>query len=145
MLGNLNDQQIDALLHHEVTGRLGCHSNGKTYVVPISYTYDGTSIIGHSREGLKIQMMRANPEVCFETDHMYTLSNWQSAIVWGRYEELKGHEAEEAMRKLINRMEPLMVGETSHPHPDIEDKTGVIRAVIFRILITEKTGRFEKR
>lgn len=145
MLGVLNKEQIEALLHQEITGRLGCHHDGKTYVVPITYVYDDNSIIGHSAEGLKVEMMRANPEVCFEVDHMYNMANWQSVIAWGRFEELHGLEAEQAMDKLISRLRPLMTSETSHPHEEATPGVQRVRAVIYRIHISEKTGRFEKR
>ena len=66
-------------------GRIGCSANGLTYVVPISYAYDNRYIYAHSKEGMKIQMMRLNPMVCFEIDTMDDLENWQSVVVWGRF------------------------------------------------------------
>ena len=35
-------------------------------------------------------MMRENPWVCVEVDHMDNLANWRSVIAWGRFEELGG-------------------------------------------------------
>ena len=64
MLGTLSKQEAEELLYNNLTGRIGCYANGKVYVVPISYVFDGTSIIAHSREGMKIQFMRSHPDVC---------------------------------------------------------------------------------
>jgi hypothetical protein len=40
-------------------------------------------VCGHSADGLKITMMRANPHVCFEVDHRENLANWRSVVAWG--------------------------------------------------------------
>ena len=85
MLGVLSDEQVERLLGSEVVGRIGCHAEGRTYVVPVTYVYDGSAIYGHTGDGMKMRMMRKNPDVA------------------GR-------------------------------HP-----------VVYRIIVREKTGRFEKR
>jgi hypothetical protein len=36
MFGRLNLEEIDELLHQQIIGRIGCHSDGVTYIVPIS-------------------------------------------------------------------------------------------------------------
>lgn len=54
MMGSLSSEEIERLLHTEVIARLGCHAEGRTYVVPITYAYDNNSVIGHSSEGLKM-------------------------------------------------------------------------------------------
>lgn len=70
MLGELNTEQIELLLKSEVIGRIGCCADNKVYVVPVTYAYDGTHVYAHSKEGMKIRMMRKSPEVCFEVDQM---------------------------------------------------------------------------
>lgn len=149
MLGTLNAAQIEEVLRSEVVGRIGCHAEGRTYVVPITYAYDGQAIYGHSGEGLKLRMMRQDPQVCFEIDHMDDMANWRSVIAWGRFEELQGPDAERAMRLLMERLAPLMVSETSGPahepsHAHRADTSGHA-AVLYRVVLEEKTGRFEKR
>jgi uncharacterized protein len=147
MLGKLNHEQIEDLLHTQVVGRIGCHHDGKTYVVPITYVYDGAYIIGHTQEGMKTHIMRENPNVCFEIDKVDNMANWESVIAWGIYEELQGYDARLAMQKLINRMLPLMIVETNHPSHGMEAHllgAGGIKTIIYRIKIMEKSGRFEK-
>jgi uncharacterized protein len=107
MLGTLNAAQIDQVLRSEVVGHLGCHGDGKIYVVPISYTYDGEYIYGHSADGMKLRMMRAHPQVCFQVDHIDNLANWVSVIAWGVFEEVADEDAKSAMRLFLDRMEPL--------------------------------------
>ena len=69
MIGTLSPSKIEKLLRSEAIGRLGCQRDGKVYVVPLNYGYDGKFIYAHSKEGLKIGIMRENPDVCFEVDH----------------------------------------------------------------------------
>jgi nitroimidazol reductase NimA-like FMN-containing flavoprotein (pyridoxamine 5'-phosphate oxidase superfamily) len=148
MLGDLNSKQIEHILHSLTIGRIGCHADAKTYVVPVTYAYDGTYIYGHTKEGLKIEMMRKNPMVCFEVDVMENMSNWRSVIAWGKFEEQKTPEERKAgMRILMDTLMPLMTGETtiSHAMSDSYPKTiEAMKGVVYRIKLTEKTGRYEK-
>ncbi len=144
MLGTLNDDQIELVLRSEVIGRIGCHADGRTYVVPITYAYDGLNIYGHSGEGLKVEMMRRNPSVCFEVDRMDNLANWRSVIAEGTFEELSGAAAEAALALLVNRLAPLSVSETSQPPHEGHVAAIGQRPVVYRLHLTEKTGRYEK-
>ncbi len=144
MLGTLEPEQIDRVLHSETVGRIGVHSEGRTYVVAITYVYDGDNVYGHSALGLKIRMMRAAPDVCFEVDQIDDLANWRSVIAWGRYEELPGDLATAAMNLLRSRLAPLTSSETVGPAGHPAGQAG-LSGVAFRIRLAERTGRFEKR
>ena len=148
MLGQLNNAQSDEMLHREQVGRIGCYADDAVYVVPVSYAYDGACIYAHSREGKKVEMMRKNPKICFEIDSMENLANWRGVILWGRYEELSDpKEQERGMQLLMDRFAPMISSETAHPHqgmqaPGMEEKKH--KAVVFQIVIEERSGRFEK-
>ena len=142
MLGELTTIQIEDVLRQNLVGRIGAHAYGRTYVVPITYAYDGRAIYGHSGEGMKLHMMRKNPRVCFEVDYMDDMANWMSVIAWGAFEELHGDAASEAMEFLVRELEPRLEGppgDSAHPH------SGDVRPVLYRIVLEEKTGRFERR
>ncbi len=147
MFGKLDDKQIEEVLRHQIIGRIGCHAAGTTYVVPISYAYDGVYVYGHTHEGMKINIMRNNPLVCFEVDEMKDMANWKSVISWGTYEELKDKtERDNALVSLINRILPLVSSETVHlsAHwPFVTGDISSIKGIVFRIRLAEKTGRFE--
>jgi len=148
MLGQLDESEIDALLRSETVGRLGCHARGRTYVVPIAYVYADGAIVAHSADGLKLQMMRENPHVCFEVDRIGDLGHWQSVIAWGRFEELGGPAADRATAQLLARLLPLTVTPRASQTPKAltqqhRARAEGLHAVTFRIRITERTGRFE--
>lgn len=149
MLGELTPDQIEQVLRSEVVGRIGCHTDGGSYVVPITYAYDGRDIFGHSGEGQKLRMMRANPAVCFEVEQIDNLANWRSVIAQGTFEELDGAAAELAMQLLVGRLAPLIASATSQPPHEgsgghVAETVGQ-PAVMYRIVLNEKSGRFEKR
>lgn len=147
MFGKLNEQEIDELLHDELVGRIGCHAGDMTYVVPISYAYDGQFVYGHTFEGMKISLMRQNPHVCFQVDNTRNLANWKSVITWGEFEELEEEAARQnALRCLNARLLPVISSTTMRlaaawPFTDEEEQTD---GILFRIRLTEKTGRFER-
>ncbi len=151
MLGEMTNEQIERLLRSEMIGRIGCYSGGKVYVVPVTYAYDGGFVYAHSGEGRKVQMMRQNPQVCFEVEHIDNMANWQSVIVDGTFEELVGEEASRAMELLMERFLPFMgaTSETlsvSHPAENESGhavKSGNHQAVVYRIRLAERTGRYE--
>lgn len=147
MIGELAIHEIEELLFRNIVGRIGCHAEGLTYIVPISYVYDGAYLYMHTREGLKTEIMRKNPEVCFEVDEMKNMANWKSVIVYGTYEELQGKELRnEALQKLMNRVLPIMSSATTHLSPNWpfpEDNLEDIRGIVFRIQVRKKTGRYE--
>lgn len=147
MQGNLDQQQIEEVLKKQIIGRIGCHWKDTTYVVPISYAYDGEHVYARTQEGMKIEMMRNNPNVCFEVEDMEDMANWRSVIVWGKFEELTDPELRKAgIEKLLNRVVPVKSSITvqfSPNWPFHPSDTERIEGIIFRILLDKKTGRFE--
>jgi nitroimidazol reductase NimA-like FMN-containing flavoprotein (pyridoxamine 5'-phosphate oxidase superfamily) len=149
MLGNLNEDQIEDLLKGMPIGRIGCHADGITYIVPVNYVYDGIAVYAHSALGMKIDMMRKNPDICFQVDDIRSLQNWESVIAWGKFEEITDmQQREDAMQKIINWVMPLMKGDTaqpSHGFTNNENNVGSgVELVLYKINLSKKTGRFER-
>lgn len=140
MIAELDRAEIDELLHAQVVGRIGCHAEGLTYVVPVIYAYDGEGLYAYSLEGTKIRMMRANPRVCFEVDEYEPSGSWRSAIVQGTYEELEGDEARRALALLTDRF-----AERAATSEGERRRRGNGTPVAFRIRVDEVTGRAVRR
>jgi nitroimidazol reductase NimA-like FMN-containing flavoprotein (pyridoxamine 5'-phosphate oxidase superfamily) len=148
MLGQLNETQINNILSSQVIGRLACTKGKQPYVVPVTYAYDGKYIYGQTNEGMKLEILRKNPGVCFEVDVMTDMRNWQSVIIIGKFEELKKKQALQARDILFSKVFPLMTSSTIHAH-EHEVSSGVddsnrVKYVLYRIKIKKITGRFEK-
>ncbi len=165
--GRLDPTHCEILLKTEHVGRLACHAAGKTYVVPVTYVFESGAIYGHTNRGLKLEMLRSNPAVCFEVDHLDNMANWRSVVAWGNFEELSGTAKARALDILFRGLTPIIRSQTSLPTigamgaiPDeltkaeikeentaramSDMKIGPQKGVVYRINLTEMTGRFEK-
>jgi len=148
MIGELNYDQMNNLLLSQVVGRIACVDGKQPYIVPVTYCYDGVYIYGQTNEGQKLTMLRKNKRVCFEVDSMVNMRNWQSVLVFGRFEEVKGKELERARESFMNHIFPLLTSTTvykaEHGDGDLPEENTGIKAVMYRIKIEKLTGRFEK-
>jgi nitroimidazol reductase NimA-like FMN-containing flavoprotein (pyridoxamine 5'-phosphate oxidase superfamily) len=149
MFGILNNEEIETLLHTQIIGRIGCHIDNTTYIVPISFVYDGEFIYALTHEGLKINIMRQNRQVCFEVEDIPDLGNWKTVICWGEYEELPNKaERHQALVLLHDRQLPNVTSATtklSPTWPFKPDNIDAIKGIVFRIRIGKKTGKYEKQ
>ena len=146
MIGQLSREQIHQVLNSQLVGRLGCSTDGKTYIVPVAFAFDGTYIYAHSKAGSKIVMMRKNPEVCFQVDIIENMANWRSVIIQGQYEELKSPaEQAKAFKILRDRLSPVVTSDTTKPIQAPPPGEKRLRPVFFRIAIVEQSGRYEKK
>lgn len=148
-MGSLTHSQMEHVLQSQLVGRIACHAGEKLYVVPVSYVYHDGYIYAHSKEGLKIAIMRKNPGVCFQVDAVEDMTNWRSVIVWGTYEELHREKDQvNALRIIIDRFVPYTTSQSVRPTHGFSRAPEVIekekRAVVYRIKVLEMTGRFEK-
>jgi uncharacterized protein len=148
MLGALAPSKIERLLSTEAIGRLGCYQQGKVYVVPINYGYDGKCIYAHSKEGLKIDVMRENPAVCFEVDRWEEDGSWQSVIAWGTFEELKPIKGQRAAMKVFaDQMARVIPNSRAMPSHGFvrgnKKENDPFKSIVFKINLTEKSGRYE--
>ena len=138
----MTHDEIERFIATEVVARLGCHADGRTYVVPVAYARSGDAIYSFSHDGLKIAMIRANPRVCIEIDRVEHLGSWRSVIAQGRAEILEGNAAAEASTLLAARLASLIDDPVSRAR--LEDAlTADAPPFVLRIELTETTGRVE--
>jgi uncharacterized protein len=150
MLGQLNPQEIEEMLKNNKIGRIGCNDGEKTYVVPVSYVYENSALFCHSKDGMKIEMMRRNPAVCFEIDEIIDDNHWRCVIAWGVYDELTDDEEVEHARSFFSEYQLEKKTDESALPPDTQEerfhaiKQDYAPAIYYRINLTQATGRFEQ-
>lgn len=147
MLGCLTPEEIDDFLGDQYFAHLGCQGKGEVYVVPISFVYLNGRLIGQTKEGRKIEMLRKNPACCVQLDKINGVADWTSVIISGRFEELTGSAAIEAMGLLIDRFGPqveALAGSRSPRDitPSMTDSKSPVK-IVYCIHVNAKTGRFE--
>jgi len=138
MIGILSADEIDRILARQRVGRLACAADDRPYVVPITYAYDGEFLYGYGAPGRKIDVMRRQPRVCFEVDELDGESEWRSVVADGLFEELITDDQRRTALRLLNGH-----GPDSRPVGRCLDAAP--RLVLFRIRLTARSGRFERR
>ncbi len=136
VIRQLDDDNIERLLRTSIVGRIACcdhgagGGDGRPYVVPLAYGYDGESIYAHSGPGKKLDFMRANPLVTVEVDEATAPDRWSSVIADGVFEELHDAAARNAALRFIYA--------APQPIPELGAHT-----VVYRIRLAAKSGRCE--
>lgn len=150
MLGDLNKKEIQDVLEHGIIGRIGCRDADKIYVVPVSYMAGEGCVYCHSMEGMKINMMRRSPKVCFEVEEMKNYTNWRTVIAWGNYEEIKdAKEITELRDYFSDQMLIMKASKTAMPPHSAQERSRDVKpdftkSIFYKIVFTELSGRFEK-
>lgn len=126
---------IEELLRTAIVGRIACcahgaSGDGRPYLVPLAYGYDGEAVYAHSGPGRKLDLMRAEPRVTFEVDHAQASDRWRSVIAEGEFEEI------------IDPARRLRALRVIYPPPTEIPDLGS-HTVVFRINLTARSGRYE--
>lgn len=101
---DMSPEEMHALLQRESFGHLGCSRDGRPYVVPMHYAYDGKELYFFTTEGMKTRFIQANPQVCLQVEEIIDTVHWKSVMVIGRATELtKNDEVERAMKLITER------------------------------------------
>jgi uncharacterized protein len=139
VLGELAAEEVESVLRRQQIGRLGVIDGKRAYIFPVGYGYDGASVFVVSRPGLKLRLMHAHPEVCFEVEEIDTPSCWRTVMAHGHYEKVTDrYEQDRALARIA------MQGETALPPSLAPYMDGPEAMIVYRIQLAEKTGRFER-
>ena len=130
----LPPEGIEELLQTAIVGRIACCGHGavgdgRPYLVPLAYGYDGDAIYAHSGPGRKLDLMRAEPRVTFEVDDAQAPDRWRSVIAEGAFEEIREPGQRDAALAVIYGAAGV---------PDLGSQT-----VVFTIRLTLRSGRYE--
>ena len=98
--------EMHALLQRKSFGHLGCARDGRPYVVPMGYAYDGKELYFFTTAGMKTQSIEANPQVCLQVEEITDSTHWRSVMVIGKAEQLTNAEEMQRAMKLITERNP---------------------------------------
>jgi len=136
---------IDNIIASNGVCRLGLCYNHRPYIVPVSFGYDGSCIYFHTgTEGMKIDYMTANNQVCFEMEHdVRIIGNTDRACKWTHsfYSVIgfgKVREITDAQEKIValNQIMKHYSGKEWEFEPQMLDSTRV-----WCIAIEQVTGK----
>jgi nitroimidazol reductase NimA-like FMN-containing flavoprotein (pyridoxamine 5'-phosphate oxidase superfamily) len=98
--------EMHALLQRESFGHLGCARDGRPYVLPMNYAYDGKELFFFTTEGMKTQFIQANKQVCLQVEEITDSTHWRSVMVIGKADQITGNEEMQRAMKLITERNP---------------------------------------
>jgi nitroimidazol reductase NimA-like FMN-containing flavoprotein (pyridoxamine 5'-phosphate oxidase superfamily) len=139
----MTEAECREALQQAKVARLACARDDQPYVIPIYFMLDNDYAYAFTTFGQKVEWMRTNPRVCLEIDERSKHDQWQSVVLFGRYEELPDLPKFEAARKTMLELvqqhpmwwEPAYVGASHRDLPNAENP------IFFRIHIERVTGR----
>jgi len=140
----MDRDEIDAIMRKARVCRLGWCDEGKPYVVPVCFGYDGRALYFHSSpRGRKMNVLRRSPDVCFEVDVDVELVPADEACRWGvRYRSVIGFgravpidDPQEKRKALDILMRQYAEGEFAF------SEDGLARAAVVRIEVDSITGK----
>ena len=75
---------IEDVLRRAKVLRLAMCREGKPYVVPMNFGYqDGIIYLHSAPRGTKMEILRSNPDVCFEADVEVEITSSETPCKWG--------------------------------------------------------------
>ncbi len=124
--------------------RLAMSDGDRPYLVPLSFALDGDDLVVHSaRVGRKLEILRRNPEVCFEVEEGVAFARGATACgSTMRYRSVVGFGTVEFVEDRAEHARLLALfgpryGAPAGAIPDAE----VDRTVVLRVRVRELTGK----
>ncbi len=144
---DISNSESEEVLRNNYNGHLAYISEGKPYVIPITFYFDhfDNSIISYTEEGHKIDAMRKNPSVSMVAEQIQSMVNWESAQIQGTFEELEGslakqklHTFTEGIKDIIERKERKEVEFINEFSSKLYSRG---KPIVYQIKILEITGK----
>ena len=131
--------EMHALLQRASFGHLGCARDGRPYVVPMHYAYDGKELYFFTTQGMKTQYIDANPQVCLQVEEITDGTHWRSVMVIGRAAEITNTEERQRAMNFITERNPTLTPAISATQLDTWGRA--VDIVLYRIMPELIDGR----
>ncbi|KPJ77380.1 MAG: pyridoxamine 5'-phosphate oxidase [Deltaproteobacteria bacterium SG8_13] len=133
--------EIESIIAAAVVCRLAMVDGDRPYIVPLCFGYENRTLYFHSgRKGKKIEVLRNNPNVCFEFDQDCRVLERPDACDWGMaYRSVVGYGKASFVTSVEQKRKALDVimrhyGGRGGPYSDARiEMTQVIRVEIRRM------------
>ncbi|MBC8439806.1 MAG: pyridoxamine 5'-phosphate oxidase family protein [Deltaproteobacteria bacterium] len=139
-----NREEIEIILKQSHVCRLAMVDEDKPYLIPMNFGYsDGCLFFHCAKQGRKIDLLKKNPNICFEVDELIRLKKASLACDWGiDFKSVIGSGKAQFLEDSDEKIQALNIimsqySDRSFEYPDeMLEKTLVIKVVI-----DEMTGK----
>ena len=134
-------KEIEKILEEASVCRLAMVDGDKPYIVPMNFGYrDGILFFHSAKQGRKIDLIKKNPNVCFEVDQLIRFKKAKMACEWGlEYKSVIGSGRALLLDNIEEKIKSLHIimsqySQRTFEYPDeMLEKTLVIKIVIDRM------------
>ena len=135
---------LEAIIHEATVCRLGMVDSDRPYIVPLNFGYRDNVLFFHGAlKGRKIDLIEANPQVCFEMEIEVETLEQAEACEWSmRFKSIIGFGRASLVEDLAAKREALAVimahyAEAPYTFPDNK----VAATAVIRVDIDAMTGK----
>ena len=136
--------QIDAIIRESQVCRLAMTGPEGPYIVPLNFGYDGTTLYFHcAKEGQKMDILQANPQVCFEFDLVDELKEGKGLCSWSMsYRSVIGFGTVRFLDEPQEKQNALqeLLAQYGGPRQELQEKA-VTATAVFCVDIAKITGK----
>ena len=136
---DLDKKATTELLKRIDFGHLGVCKDNRPYVIPIHFAYGSLGIFFYTTEGMKTEMIDANPTVCLQLEDIRSRDDWESLMITGTAERVVSEELMADAMQLIKKGNPRLAPAWSIRWYD--DSIRAIHPVVYRISMDIVSGR----
>jgi len=149
---NRKDREIEKqseiifIIQRATVCRLGIFGEEYPYIVPLCFGYEDNTLYFHSaNKGMKLDLLKKNPKVCFEMDMGEEVKTLSKTCDWGmRYQSIVGFGESEFLESDEEKRHGLDV-IVRHYAPDAasSDYTDTVlkHTAVFRVHIRSMSGK----
>lgn len=135
-------ERVEQLLRDSRTCSIGFAQDGRAYVLPMFFAYDGEHCYFHSHPGLKDDFMEATQQACLVVIHYDSEDEWWSLQAFGPVERLSlSDDIDAAKAALIGVPLPPEPGS----YPGGKPKRSEQQVFYWRLTPTHLDGRLSHR
>ncbi len=136
--------EIESIIHKSQVCRLGFVDEGLPYIVPLCFGYRKNTLYFHSaKQGRKIEILRRNPQVCFEFDVDAHIHSGETACAWGmKYRSVIGFGRASFIDDPEEKRKALDIIMTQYADGTFEySEKALGKALVIKVEIESMTGK----
>ncbi|MBF0573370.1 MAG: pyridoxamine 5'-phosphate oxidase family protein [Desulfamplus sp.] len=137
--------EIEAIINSSLVCRLGLSDGNIPYIVPLCFGFKERSIYIHSAlKGRKIDILKINPNVCFEFDSDIEVKKTENPCNWGmKFKSVIGFGKAVFIEDIEEKKEALNIIMHQYSGNSFDFSDNVVNGVaVIRIDIEEITGKW---
>ena len=137
-------EEIEKILMESRVCRLAMVDGDKPYIVPMNFGYSKGCLFFHSaKQGRKIELMKKNPNICFEVDELIKLKKASLACDWGvDFKSVIGSGKVVFLEDLKEKIHALNMIMSQYSDRKFEYTEEMIEeTLVIKVVIDEMTGK----